>query len=63
MIAGFNYLQTSSRKDSKPLYSPGEIAAAIHGRYKDDNDQIFDALAKYALEELARLYCYLTEQD
>lgn len=47
MIAGFNCLKTDS----------GTVAEAIHNPRTDDPEQVRNALAWFALEEVARAYC------
>lgn len=65
MIAGFNCL-----RDMK--VTPGEIARAVYDARKrtvrtqearDVRTQVLNALAWYALEEVARAYCDLIEAD
>ena len=60
MIAGFNCLKGQE-------LSPGQIAKLIHGREPktgdaaDDYTQLFNALAWYAGEEVARAWCDFVE--
>ena len=56
MILGFNCLQGYDN----PI-TTSEIAKALYGRLVDT--LIYNALAWYALEEVARAYCDLLEQD
>ena len=58
MILGFNQLK---HDDLTSL----DIARALYGRLTDDDKKtmIYNALAWYALEEVARAYCDLVEQD
>ena len=58
MILGFNCLQHDDLTSS-------DIAKALYGRLTDDDKKttIYNALAWYALEEVARAYCDLLEQD
>jgi hypothetical protein len=49
LIAGFNCL--------KPDYTVGMVAAAIHDRKSGDRTMVLNALAWFALEEVARSYC------
>ena len=48
MVAGFNAI--------KDDFTPGEIAAALYGRFNDDYTQIYNIMAWYALEEVAFYY-------
>lgn len=65
LIAGFNCLSTRG----KPDYTPGQIAKLLHAREPKNGDeaadytQIFNALAWYAGEEVARSYSDLSEED
>lgn len=61
MIAGFNCLKSSH-------YTPGQITRAIYERARTDDEhgdktQILNALAWYALEEVARALADLQEQN
>jgi hypothetical protein len=58
MILGFNCLQHDDLTSS-------DIARALYGRLTDEDKKtiICNALAWYALEEVARAYCDLVEQD
>ena len=58
MILGFNCL----RNDDLTI---SDIARALYGRLTDDDKKpmIYNALAWYALEEVARAYCDLVGQD
>ena len=58
MILSFNGLQHDDLTSS-------DIARALYGRLTDDDKKttIYNALAWYALEEVARAYCDLLEQD
>ena len=58
MILSFNGLQHDDLTSS-------DIARALYGRLTDDNKKttIYNILAWYALEEVARAYCDLVEQD
>lgn len=58
MILGFNCLQHDDLTSS-------DIARALYGRLTDDDKKtmIYNALAWYALEEVARYYCDLADQD
>lgn len=58
MILGFNCLQHDDLTIS-------DIARALYGRLTDDDKKttIYNVLAWYALEEVARAYCDLLEQD
>lgn len=47
MIAGFNCLKTDS----------GTVAEAVHNPRTNDPEQVRNALAWFALEEVARSYC------
>ena len=61
MILSFNGLQGFN----DPITS-SEIARALYGRLTDDDSKdinIYNDLAWYALEEVARAYCDLVEQD
>ena len=57
MILGFNCLRHDDLTSS-------DIARALYGRLTDDDKKtiIYNALAWYALEEVARAYCDLAEQ-
>ena len=46
-----------------PMYTEIEIYQAIHERNNENQDAVYDVLAKYTLEEVARLYVDLTEQS
>ena len=58
MILGFNQLKHDDLTIS-------DIARAIYGRLTDDDKKtmIYNALAWYALEEVAMAYCDLVEQE
>ena len=58
MILGFKCLQHDDLTSS-------DIARALYGRLTDDGKKttIYNVLAWYALEEVARAYCDLLEQD
>lgn len=58
MILGFNGLQNDDLTSS-------DIAKALYGRLTDDDKKtmIYNTLSWYALEEVARAYCDLLEQD
>ncbi len=58
MILGFNQLKHDDLTSS-------DIARALYGRLTDEDKKttIYNALAWYALEEAARAYCDLLEQD
>ena len=58
MILGFNCFRQDDLTSS-------DIARALYGRLTDDDKKtmIYNALAWYALEEVARAYCDLVEQD
>ena len=58
MILSFNCLQHDDLTSS-------DMARALYGRLTDDNKKttIHNILAWYALEEVARAYCDLVEQD
>ena len=58
MILSFNGLQHDDLTSS-------DIARALYGRLADTDTKtiIYNALAWYALEEVARAYCDLLEQD
>ena len=58
MILGFNQLKHDDLTSS-------DVARALYGRLTDDDKKtmIYNALAWYALEEVARAYCDLVEQD
>ena len=60
MILGFNVI----KKDNDDLTS-SDIARALYGCLTDDDKKttIYNVLAWYALEEVARAYCDLLEQD
>lgn len=60
MILGFNCLQGYD----DPI-TTSEVARALYGRLADMDTKtiIYNALAWYALEEVARAYCDLVEQD
>ena len=51
MIGGFNCLKMAD----------GEVAEAIHNPRSDDRTQVFNALAWFAVEEVARSYCDLSD--
>ena len=58
MILGFNCLQHDDLTSS-------DIARALYGRLADEDKKttIYNVLAWYALEEAAKAYCDLVEQD
>ena len=58
MILGFNCLQQDDLTSS-------DIARALYDRLTDDDKKtmIYNALAWYALEEVARAYCDLLDQE
>ena len=58
MILGFNCFRQDDLTSS-------DIARALYGRLTDGDKKtvIYNALAWYALEEVARAYCDLLEQD
>ena len=58
MILGFNCLQHDDLTSS-------DIARALYGRLTDEDKKttIYNVLAWYALEEAAKAYCDLVEQD
>ena len=60
MILSFKCLQ-----DYNDPITTSEIAKALYGRLADTDTKtiIYNALAWYALEEAARAYCDLAEQD
>ena len=60
MILGFNVI----KKDNDDLTS-SDIARALYGRLTDEDKKttIYNVLAWYALEEAAKAYCDLVEQD
>ena len=51
MIGGFNCLKMEE----------SEVAEAIHNPRSDDRTQVFNALAWFAVEEVARSYCDLND--
>ena len=53
MIGGFNCLKMAE----------GEVAEAIHNPRSDDRVQVFNALAWFAAEEVARSYCDIKEGE
>lgn len=53
MIGGFNCLKISE----------GEAAEAIHNSRSDNATNVLNALAWYALEEVCRAYCAITERE
>jgi len=62
LIAGFNCLKNHG-------FTVGDVARALHGRASYDDDdkgcnmrQVFNALAWFALEEVARAYCDALEE-
>lgn len=58
MVLGFNCLQHEDLTSS-------DIARALYGRLTDDDKKttIYNVLAWYALEEVARAYCDLLDQE
>lgn len=52
MIGGFNYLKISE----------GEAAEAIHNPRSEDRQSVFNALAWFAIEEVARSYSDLCDR-
>jgi hypothetical protein len=55
MIAGFNCLKTSNPQERRDLED--EIGRALYGRITDKETQVANALAWFALEEVARAFC------
>lgn len=53
MVSSFNGI--------KGDYTTSEIGAALFGRHNDDYMTIYNVMAWYALEEVARNYCDLLE--
>jgi len=53
MIGGFNCLKMAE----------GDVAEAIHNPRSDDKVQVFNALAWFAAEEVARSYCDTNEGE
>lgn len=53
MVSSFNAIKSD--------YNSTEIGAALFGRYNDDFTYIYNVMAWYALEEVARNYCDLLE--
>jgi hypothetical protein len=53
MVSSFNAIKSD--------YNSTEIGAALFGRYNDDFTCIYNVMAWYALEEVARNYCDLLE--
>ena len=54
VVRGFNCL--ADNRTRKPDYSPDDVGRALYGRLCDAQAQIVDALAWYALEEVARAW-------
>lgn len=54
LIAGFNCLKN---------YSALEVSEAIYNPRSESRTDVFNALAWFALEEVARSYCDLVEQE
>lgn len=59
MVQGFYCLV--NRSNRTPDYTLNEVARALYGRYDDDLMIIYNALAWFAAEEIARSYCDLIE--
>ena len=55
MIAGFNCLKDSGA-------SADSVADAVHNKRHEDRTQVMNALAWYALEEVSRSYCDLSDR-
>ena len=56
LIAGFNCLRCDN-------LTPGAVARAIHTGKGDDATSVLNALAWFALEEVARSYCDLCDAE
>ena len=56
MVSSFNGIKKSD-------YSATELGAALFGRYNDDFTCIYNVMAWYALEEVARNYCDLSDGE
>ena len=54
MVQGFNCLSDKSNGRGKPFYSLDEIAAALHSDKGEGSTCIRNAMAWFALEEVAR---------
>lgn len=52
LIAGFNCVDLS----------PEEVAEAIYNPESENQDEVFNALAWYAVEEVCRAYCDITDE-
>ena len=59
MVRSFGLL----RNKREPIYTEIEIYQAIHERNNENTAAVYDALAKYILEYVARAYMGLIEQD
>ncbi len=57
MVRSFNGLSDKGVPD----YTASEIGKAWYGRYDNNLDSVYNALAWYAAEEIARAYCDLLE--
>lgn len=60
MIAGFNCLRTSDPADARALRD--EIGKILYGRVGDDQRNVANALAWFALEEVARAFQMCCEE-
>ena len=54
MVSSFNSIKKSD-------YTTCELGAALFGRYNDEYTTVYNVMAWYALEEVARNYCDLLE--
>lgn len=56
MVQNFNCLVNTSTKERKPDYTSDEIGRALYGRYNEELDIIYNALAWYAAEIVCRWF-------
>ena len=56
MVQYFNCLVNTSTKDRTPDYTADEIGRALYGRYNEELDVIYNALAWYAAETVCRMF-------
>ena len=56
MVQNFNCLVNTSTKERTPDYTADEIGRALYGRYNEELDVIYNALAWYAAETVCRMF-------
>jgi hypothetical protein len=56
MVQNFNCLSDNRGKDRKPYYTIDEIGEVVYGCDDEQNEQIQNALAWFAAEEICRMF-------